>query len=68
MMRRSRPALGFEPPGNDEQMTQQLMTPGTVYVAPSGSHLLINAKGEYEVVTVMGSAAIKIPKRFLPQP
>src|SRR6185436_4079057 len=35
---------------------------------PWAAHLLINAKGEYEIVTVMGSAAIKIPKRFLPQP
>ena len=35
---------------------------------PWAAHLLISAKGEYEVVTVMGSAAIKIAKRWLPTP
>jgi amidase len=34
---------------------------------PWAAHMLISAKGEYEVVTVMGSAAIKIAKRWLPQ-
>ena len=33
---------------------------------PWAAHLLIGAKAEYEVVTVMGSAAIKIGKRWLP--
>jgi amidase len=33
---------------------------------PWAAHMLINAKGEYEVVTVMGSAALKIAKRWLP--
>jgi amidase len=32
------------------------------------AHMLISAKAEYEVVTVMGSAAIKIAKRWLPTP
>ena len=35
---------------------------------PWAAHLLISAKAEYEVVTVMGSAAIKIAKRWLPTP
>lgn len=35
---------------------------------PWAAHMLIGAKGEYEVVTVMGSAAIKIAKRWLPTP
>jgi amidase len=33
---------------------------------PWAAHILIGAKGEYEIVTVMGSAALKIPKRWLP--
>jgi amidase len=33
---------------------------------PWAAHMLISAKGEYEIVTVMGSAAIKIAKRWLP--
>jgi amidase len=33
---------------------------------PWAAHMLISAKAEYEVVTVMGSAAIKIAKRWLP--
>jgi acetamidase/formamidase len=33
---------------------------------PWAAHMLIGAKGEYEVVTVMGSAALKIAKRWLP--
>ena len=33
---------------------------------PWAAHVLIGAKGEYEVVTVMGSAALKIAKRWLP--
>jgi acetamidase/formamidase len=33
---------------------------------PWAAHMLISAKGEYEVVTVAGSAAIKIAKRWLP--
>jgi amidase len=33
---------------------------------PWAAHMLISAKGEYEVVTVMGSAALKIAKRWLP--
>ena len=33
---------------------------------PWAAHMLISAKAEYEVVTVMGSAAIKIGKRWLP--
>ena len=34
---------------------------------PWAAHMLISVKGEYEIVTVMGSAAIKFPKRWLPQ-
>ncbi len=33
---------------------------------PWAAHLLINAVGEYEVVTVAGSMALKVPKRYLP--
>jgi amidase len=33
---------------------------------PWAAHMVISAKGEYEVVTVMGSAALKIAKRWLP--
>jgi amidase len=33
---------------------------------PWAAHMLISAKGEYEVVTVAGSAALKIAKRWLP--
>ena len=33
---------------------------------PWAAHMLVSVKAEYEVVTVMGSAAIKIPKRWLP--
>lgn len=33
---------------------------------PWAAHMLISAKAEYEVVTVAGSAAIKIAKRWLP--
>ena len=32
---------------------------------PWAAHILIGAKGEYEIVTVMGSAALKIPRRWL---
>ena len=35
---------------------------------PWAAHLLIAAKAEYEIVTIMGSAAIKIGKRWLPTP
>lgn len=35
---------------------------------PWAAHMLISAKAEYEIVTVMGSAAIKIAKRWLPTP
>lgn len=35
---------------------------------PWAAHMLISAKAEYEVVTIMGSAAIKIAKRWLPAP
>ena len=35
---------------------------------PWAAHMLISAKGEYEIVTVMGSAALKIAKRWLPTP
>ena len=35
---------------------------------PWAAHMLIAAKAEYEIVTVMGSAAIKIAKRWLPTP
>ncbi len=41
---------------------------GEYRMEPWAAHLLISAKGEYEVVTVMGSAAIKIPIRWLPTP
>jgi amidase len=33
---------------------------------PWAAHMLIGAKGEYEIVTLMGSAALKIAKRWLP--
>ena len=33
---------------------------------PWAAHLTINAVGEYEVVTVAGSMALKVPKRYLP--
>ena len=33
---------------------------------PWAAHMLIGAKGEYEIVTVMGSAALKIARRWLP--
>lgn len=33
---------------------------------PWAAHVLIGAKGEYEIVTVMGSAALKLAKRWLP--
>ena len=36
------------------------------HMEPWAAHMLIGAKGEYEVVTVMGSAALKIAKRWLP--
>lgn len=36
------------------------------YLEQWAAHMLIGAKGEYEIVTVMGSAALKIAKRWLP--
>jgi amidase len=33
---------------------------------PWAAHLLIGMQGRYEVVTVAGSMALKIPKRYLP--
>lgn len=33
---------------------------------PWAAHLMINAVGEYEVVTVAGTMALKVPKRHLP--
>ena len=33
---------------------------------PWAAHLMINAVGEYEVVTVAGSMALKVPKKHLP--
>ena len=33
---------------------------------PWAAHLMINAVGEYEVVTVQGSMALKVAKRYLP--
>ncbi|MEX2154293.1 MAG: acetamidase/formamidase family protein [Gemmatimonadaceae bacterium] len=33
---------------------------------PWAAHMLIGAKAEYEIVTIMGSAALKIAKRWLP--
>jgi acetamidase/formamidase len=33
---------------------------------PWAAHLLIGYQGEYDVVTVMGSMALKIPKKHLP--
>jgi amidase len=35
---------------------------------PWAAHLLIGYQGEYDVVTVAGSMALKIPKKVLPQP
>jgi amidase len=35
-------------------------------VEPWVAHQIINVKAEYEIVTVMGSAALKIAKRWLP--
>ena len=34
---------------------------------PWAAHLLIGYQGEYDVVTVAGSMALKIPKKHLPQ-
>ena len=34
---------------------------------PWAAHLLIGYQGEYDVVTVMGSMALKIPKKYLPR-
>jgi acetamidase/formamidase len=36
------------------------------HLEPWAAHLLISAVGQYEVVTVMGSMALKVPKRYLP--
>jgi hypothetical protein len=33
---------------------------------PWAAHLMISTVGEYEVVTVAGSMALKIPKKYLP--
>jgi acetamidase/formamidase len=33
---------------------------------PWAAHLLVGAQGEYDVVTVAGSMALKIPKKYLP--
>jgi acetamidase/formamidase len=33
---------------------------------PFAAHLLINTQGRYQVVTVAGSLALRIPKRYLP--
>jgi amidase len=33
---------------------------------PWAAHMMVNAVGEYAVVTVAGSMAIKVPKRYLP--
>lgn len=35
---------------------------------PWAAHLLVGCQGRYEVVTVAGSMALLVPKRFLPQP
>ena len=35
---------------------------------PWAAHLLIGYQGRYDVVTVAGSMALKIPKKYLPQP
>jgi amidase len=35
---------------------------------PWAAHLLINSVGQYAVVTVAGSMALKVPKRYLPAP
>ena len=35
---------------------------------PWAAHLLIGYQARYDVVTVMGSMALKIPKKYLPQP
>jgi hypothetical protein len=35
-------------------------------VEPIAAHLLIGYQGEYDVVTVAGSMALKIPKNRLP--
>lgn len=34
---------------------------------PWAAHLLIGYQGQYDVITVAGSMALKIPKRYLPQ-
>jgi amidase len=34
---------------------------------PWAAHLLIGYQGKYDVVTVAGSMALKIPRRLLPQ-
>ena len=35
---------------------------------PWAAHLLIGYQGRYDVITVAGSMALKIPKKHLPQP
>lgn len=35
---------------------------------PWAAHLLVGCQGRYQVVTVAGSMALRIPKRFLPRP
>jgi hypothetical protein len=36
------------------------------HLEPWAAHQLIGAAGKYEVVTVAGSMALKIPKKYLP--
>jgi amidase len=37
-------------------------------VEPWAAHQIVNAVGEYEVVTVAGSMALKVAKKYLPRP
>ncbi len=40
---------------------------GEYKVEPWAAHLLIGAVGRYDIITVAGSVALKIPKNQLPQ-
>lgn len=41
---------------------------GEYKLEPWAAHLLVGLQGRYQVVTVAGSMALRLPKRFLPQP
>jgi acetamidase/formamidase len=41
---------------------------GSYGLEPWAAHLLIGYQGRYDIVTVMGTVALRIPKRSLPKP